>query len=80
MGGWAILERDLLKYRSDIVNKIVYTSPTRPEYDEARVLFIAVDKLMALVNDYEDNRNQAIELLNKLENPDLSITMDVDNT
>jgi len=30
------------------------------------------------LNDYEDNRVKAIELLNKLNNPDLAIAMDLD--
>jgi len=43
------------------------------------VLFIAVDKLFAIINDYQENRVKAIELLEKIQNPDLAITMDVDN-
>ncbi len=77
--GWAILERDLTQYRNSLINILAYTSSKRPEYHEARILFIAVDKLFAMVNDYQENRDRAIELLQKLENPDMAVTMDIDN-
>ena len=79
MGGWAVIERDVLRYREGIMQKLAYTNPRRLEYEEARILVIAVDKLLALVNDYETNRENAIDMLNKLENPDTMITLDVDN-
>ena len=77
-GGWAILERDLLQYRDSIINKLAYLDPSKPEFREARILFIAVDKIFSLINDYEANRDRAIELLNKLENPSLNTVMDID--
>lgn len=77
--GWGIIARDLTLYRNGLMDKIVYIDPSKPESREARVLFIAVDKIFALINDYQENRDRAIELLNKLENPDLAVTMDVDN-
>ena len=77
-GGWAILERDLLQYRDSLTNKLAYLDPSKPEFREARILFIAVDKIFSLVNDYEANRDRAIELLNKLENPSLNTIMDID--
>ena len=76
--GWAILERDLLQYRNSLTNRIAYLDPSKPEHKEARILFIAVDKIFSLINDYEDNRDRAIELLNKLENPSLNTIMDID--
>lgn len=76
--GWGILERDLRELKNGLAEKIAYADPTRPECREARVLFIAIDKLFALVNDYQENRDKAIELLNKLNNPDLTVMLDVD--
>ena len=77
--GWSIIERDLTEYRNGLVSRLAYINPKKPEYDEARILFIAVDKLFAIINDYQENRDKALELLNKLENPDTAIVMDVDN-
>lgn len=77
-GGWGVLARDLENFQAGIARKLAYLSPKREEYYEARILFIAVDKIFSLVNDYEHNRNEAITLLNKLENPDMAITMDYD--
>ena len=77
--GWAILERDLSIYRDGISKKLAYMNPSRPEFNEARILFLAVDKIFDIVNDYQENRDMAIELLNKMENPDLAIALDVDN-
>jgi len=77
--GWAILQRDLLNYRNTLVSRLAYIDPSRIEHKEMRILFIAIDKLLSLVNDYQENRDIAIELLNKLENPELAVTMDVDN-
>ena len=79
MAGWGILERDLKLYRETISSKLAYLNPNRPEYYEAKILFLAADKLISLVNDYEMNRDKAIDLLNKLDNPGLEITLDVDN-
>ena len=76
--GWGILARDLREYQSGLGNRIPYLDPSKPEYREARILFIAVDKIFSLINDYEDNRDRAIELLNKLENPSLNTVMDID--
>ena len=79
MAGWAILERDLKRYQQALVTKLAYLNHKRPEAYEARLLYIATDKLLALVNDYEVNRDKAIEMLNKLQNPELNVTMDIDN-
>lgn len=80
MRGWGILERDIIQYRNGIMSKLAYADSSRTEHREAQVLFIACDKLLSLVNDYQENRDRAIDLLNKLENPDVAITMDVDNS
>lgn len=79
MKGWGIIARDLTEYRDGLVNKLAYIDPKRPEHEEARILFIAVDKLFAIVNDYQENRDKAIELLNKLSNPELAVSLDIDN-
>jgi hypothetical protein len=78
MTGWGILERDLTLYKDEIGKKIAYLHPSRPEFNEARILYLAADKLISLVNDYQENRDIAIDLLNKINNPDLAVTMDVD--
>ncbi len=77
--GWSIIERDLTEYRDGLVTRLAYISPKKPEHAEARILFIAVDKLFAIINDYQENRDKAIELLEKLNNPELAVTMDIDN-
>lgn len=78
MRGWGIIARDLNEYRDGLINKLAYIDPKRPEHEEARILFIAVDKLFAIVNDYQENRDKAIELMNKLQNPELAVALDVD--
>jgi len=42
-------------------------------------MFLAADKLLTMVNDYEENRTAAIAMLNKIENPDLVVPFDIDN-
>jgi hypothetical protein len=76
--GWHIIERDITEYRNSLINKLAYTDPTKPEFREAVILFVASDKLLALINDYQENRDKAIELMNKLENPNLAVAMDID--
>ena len=78
-GGWQILERDLNLYQNEIAKRIAYLNPKRPEAYEARVMFLAADKLLTMVNDYEENRTAAIAMLNKIENPDLVVPFDIDN-
>ena len=77
--GWAVIERDLTEYRNGLVRRLAYLDPKKPESREARILFIAVDKVFTIVGDYEENRRKAIELMEKIDNPDLAVTMDVDN-
>jgi len=77
--GWAILERDLSKLYENLIPVLAYKDPKRSEFYEAQVLYIAIDKILALVKDYETNRDKAIEFLNKIQNPELAVTMDVDN-
>ena len=76
--GWGIISRDLIEYRNGLMQRLAYVDPSRVEHKEARILFIAVDKIFSLINDYKENREQAIELLNKMENPDLATIMDID--
>ena len=61
------------------MDKLPYVNPSKPIHYEACILAIAVDKIFSLVNDYSENREHAIDMLNKMENPDLATTMDVDN-
>jgi len=77
--GWGILLRDLNNYRASVMSKLAYMNPKRPEYNEYRMLFLAADKIISMVEDYEVNRDKSIELLNKLQNQDVAVTMDVDN-
>lgn len=76
--GWSILERDFNGYKEDIAIKLAYLNPKKPEYWDAKILFIAIDKLMSIVSDYAENRDKAIELLTKIQNPEIAVTMDVD--
>ena len=76
---WAILKRDLLGYREDIVANLAYADPSKPVHREARILFIAIDKIFALVSDYSENKIGAIKMLEDLQNPTTIIPMDVDN-
>jgi hypothetical protein len=77
--GWAIIERDLCAYREQIGKDIAYLDPTTKEFKEARILYIASDKILSLFRDYEENHKRAIELLKKLDNPQEDIALDVDN-
>jgi hypothetical protein len=76
--GWQILCRDLGIFRDGILKRLAYINPKSPSYDEARILYIATDKIFSMIEDYQENKDKAIELLNKIENPDLAIAMDVD--
>ena len=77
--GWGIVERDLARLQAGIVPKLAYLDDAKPEVKEAKRLYIGIDKVLALINDYEANRDKAIEMLEKLENPDLAVAMDIDN-
>ena len=77
--GWEILERDTEEYKSGLAEKLAYISPKSKDYDDARILYIASDKLIKMVSDYVENRKRALELLERLENPQDNIVFDVDN-
>lgn len=77
--GWQILQRDLDQYLNEIGSKLPYLNTKSKEYSEARVLYIASDKLLKMVLDYEENRKRALELLEKLDNTKENIVLDVDN-
>jgi len=76
--GWAILERDLRHYQEEVAKKLAYINPSRKEFREAQVLYQAADKIIGMVNDYQENRDIAIQTLQKMDNPDLAVAMDVD--
>jgi hypothetical protein len=77
--GWIILERDLNEYRDQISAKLAYLDPKSKEFTDARILFIASDKLFSLIEDYAENRKRALELLEKIDNTGEHIVLDVDN-
>lgn len=76
--GWKIIERDLRLSREEIASRLGYLSPKRPEFDEARVRFLASDMLIKMVEDYEENRKKTMELLSRLENTGNEIALDYD--
>ncbi len=76
--GWGVLERDLTIYKNEISKKLAYLNPNRPEFLEARILYLAADKIIGMVNDYQENRDIAMETLAKMDNPDLAVSFDVD--
>ena len=77
--GWAILERDFNQYKNGISEKLPYLDPKSKEFIESRILYIAADKLLKMVEDYAENRKRALELLNRIDNPEENIVLDVDN-
>ena len=77
--GWGILERDLVRYKDEISARIAYLDPKSKEFSEARILYIASDKLLKMFDDYSENKKRALELLNRLENTKENIVLDVDN-
>ena len=77
--GWVIIERDLEQYRNEIGARIAYLDPKSKEYHDARILYIAADKIFSLFNDYAENRKRALELLEKIDNTRENIVLDVDN-
>lgn len=77
--GWQILERDLDQYLNEIGEKLPYLDTKSKEFREARVLYIASDKLLKMILDYAENRKRALELLEKLDNTKENIVLDVDN-
>lgn len=77
--GWAILEKDLYQYKEEIGLKLAYLDPKSKEFVESRILFLAADKLLNLFGDYAENRNRALELLKRIDNPKENIVLDVDN-
>jgi len=77
--GWQILERDLNQYLDEIGAKLPYLDTKSKEFREARVLYLAADKLLKMVSDYAENRKRAVELLERLDNTKENIVLDVDN-
>jgi hypothetical protein len=77
--GWNIMVRDLVEYKNTLADALPYLNTKTKEFFEARILFIASDKLLKLVDDYEENRKRSVELLERIQNTDINITLDVDN-
>jgi len=77
--GWSIIERDLIQFRNGIIPKLAYLDTRRSEYLEAKTLYIGIDKVLNLINDYESNKVKALETLEKISHPDLVVPFYVDN-
>ncbi len=77
--GWGILARDFKEYKEQIGNKLPYLRCYTPDFEESRILFIASDKALKMVEDYAENRKRAMELLHRLDNPQDNIVLDMDN-
>ncbi len=77
--GWLTVEADLQEYKKSIGEKLAYVQPFSKEYNEARILFIAADKVLKIVDDYVENRKRALDLLKKIDDPKGNITLDMDN-
>jgi len=77
--GWQILQRDLNNYITGTALNLPYLVPNSKDFNEARILFIASDKILKMVEDYEENKKRALELLERIDNPDKHIVLDVDN-
>lgn len=77
--GWEILRRDIDDTRSKIGNKLAYFNPKTPEFEEARITYLSLDRLIRTIEDYAENRKRVLELLDKLEHPKDNIVLDVDN-
>ena len=77
--GWGIIERDLNQYKNEISANIAYLNTKSKEFQEARILYIAADKLLSLFRDYDQNRKRALELLDRIDNTQENIILDVDN-
>ncbi len=77
--GWQIIKRDILDFKEKVGAKLPYLNPKLAEFTEARIQYIAADKLLKMVEDYAENRKRIMELLRKLENQNEEITLDVDN-
>ena len=77
--GWAILSRDLTLYKNQKAEEIPYLDKDSKEFYNACLDFRAIDKLLKLVEDYEVNRQQAIEQLEKMTNTKENIILDLDN-
>jgi hypothetical protein len=78
--GWSIIKRDLETYRQKMGEAIPYLSPGTEDFNKSRLLYIASDKLLGMVEDYDQNRKRALELIEKLENQKENIVLDVDNS
>lgn len=77
--GWEVISRDFKEYKEQIGSKIAYLNPNSKEFEEARILYIASDKSLKIVEDYIENKKRAMELLFKLDNQQDNIVLDVDN-
>lgn len=77
--GWQILSRDLSSARMKIGERLAYLNPKTALFEDSRIEYIAIDKILKMVDDYELNRAKTLELLERLDNPRENIALDVDN-
>jgi len=77
--GWAIVKRDLELYRKTIGEELPYLNPETENYDNKRILYIASDKMLKMIEDYDRNKKSSMELFQKLNNPKDNVILDVDN-
>jgi len=77
--GYQILKRDLDRFRNDISTRLPYLEADTKEYKESRNLYIGIDKFLTLIDDYAKNRDEAIKLVARMENPKTEVALDIDN-
>jgi len=77
--GWSIIKRDIQMYMSELSSRFAYLDPKTQEFLESRILYIASDKLIKMVEDYNVNNMKAKELLLKLATQSNTVVADVDN-
>lgn len=77
--GWMIVSENIKAYRKQIGEKIAYLQPETKEFKEARITYIACDKVLKIVEDYIENKKRVLELLAKIDNPQENIILDVDS-
>jgi len=77
--GWLVIENDFIRYKDSIGSELAYLDPKSKEFSESRILYIAVDKLLSIFEDYATNKKRALELLERIDNTRENIVLDVDN-
>ena len=76
--GWGVLKRDCENTLNELRRHWAYMDENSPEYKEARIIAVACDKIIKMVEDYEENAKTVKEFLNKITNPKNNILLDYD--